>query len=198
MSSFAANNYIEYQPGSLNVIISMPHGGTLRPSSIPNRDAGCFVNGQCIYTHNAGQKDPIRCPVRNKMDSYTKQLGTLIVKELTALTNKRPYVIINHLHRMKVDVNTDLERGTFGVPIAVEAWKAYHSFIEKAKREIGGPGLLIDIHGQNHPESWIELGYTLSADQLNNKTYCAKDTSINFLASQTNGLLNYPSSRIQV
>ena len=34
---FGTNNFIEYQVGTLPLVISVPHGGNLDPSSIPNR-----------------------------------------------------------------------------------------------------------------------------------------------------------------
>lgn len=176
---------MEYQPGNLNVIITIPHGGYLNPASIPQRDAGSYINGQCVYAHNVGPKDHKRFPVRYKRDNYTQELGFLISQELTVLTLKKPHVVINHVKRAKVDVNSKIEKGTFGVPEAVEAWNAYHNFIEKAKRDISGPGLLVDIHGHSHPEDWIELGYTLSHDQLNDRSYKSKETSIHCLASRT-------------
>ena len=181
-SVFSANRYVEYRPGKLNVIISVPHGGYLRPPSIPDRDAGSFINGQCVYAHGAGTKDPKKCPVRVKRDQYTKELGSLIARELTQLRRNKPHVVLNHLSRGKMDVNVEMDKGTFGVAEAVEAWTAYHAFIQSAKEGISGPGLLIDIHGQSHPEGWIELGYTLSREQLNEKRYHSTDTSVSALA----------------
>ena len=40
------HGYIEYRPGDLNVILSVPHGGCMRPACIPDRDAGYAVNGR--------------------------------------------------------------------------------------------------------------------------------------------------------
>ena len=181
-STFSAKKYIEYQPGKLNVIITIPHGGYLCPPSIPQRDAGCFSNGKCVYAHDVGPKDEKKCPVRFKRDKYTKELGFYLAKELTSITRLKPHIIINHLSRGKLDVNSEIDKGTFGVAEAVEAWKAYHGFIEKAKRDISGPGLLIDVHGQSHPEEWIELGYTVSDVQLKKRSYTSKDTSLYSLA----------------
>lgn len=50
-STLTEDKYIEYRPGNLNLIISVPHGGTLRPDSIPDRDAGCYKDGQVIVNN---------------------------------------------------------------------------------------------------------------------------------------------------
>ena len=54
-----ANEYIEYIPGTLNIILSAPHGGGLQPDEIPDRDAGCWDDdrGRCTWKHDCGQKD---------------------------------------------------------------------------------------------------------------------------------------------
>ena len=52
------SEYVEYIQGEgLPVILSAPHGGELRPSSIPDRDAGCFIDGECVYNHECSPKD---------------------------------------------------------------------------------------------------------------------------------------------
>ena len=40
---FGTHNYIEYVPGELPVVISVPHGGALSPASIPDRTVGTTV-----------------------------------------------------------------------------------------------------------------------------------------------------------
>lgn len=167
---FTKNRFIEYIPGTLNVIISVPHGGYLSPKTIPNR----------------------RCPrdtrvtVKTKCDLYTIELALLLAKILTRETGRHPHVVINHLSRKKLDCNCDQPEATFGVPEAMEAWNDYHSFIDSAKQAIGGPGLFLDLHGHSHPESWVELGYTISKELLNSSQYTAADTSVHDLFRRLN------------
>ena len=41
LTQYGTHNYVEYTPGNINLIISVPHDGFLHPGSIPNRTAGC-------------------------------------------------------------------------------------------------------------------------------------------------------------
>ena len=50
-------SYIECHPGDLNVIIAAPHGGYEDPDEIPDRDAGCYIDGDCVWSHDCGEKD---------------------------------------------------------------------------------------------------------------------------------------------
>lgn len=175
------------QVGDLNVILSVPHGGSQRPSSIPNRDAGYFDNavGRPRYDHHSKNKDPGRYAVRFKKDTNTINLALHIADELKQLTGKRPHVIICHMHRSKLDMNCDREKATFSVLTAELAWDAYHNYITRAKQTFaGGIGLFFDIHGQGHIENWVELGYTLTSSQLNDQSYTSSDTSVRFVANR--------------
>jgi len=56
-------DYVTYYRGSSlgwpPVILSAPHGGSLRPTVIPDRDAGCWIDNEkrCEYSHTCGSKD---------------------------------------------------------------------------------------------------------------------------------------------
>ena len=71
-----------------------------------------------------------------------------------------------------------------------QAYNDFHFFIKKyfAIDLMGRSsnqyeqGLLIDIHGQTHAEGWIELGYLLSAKELDTKVF-AYQSSIRQMAS---------------
>jgi len=173
---FSKNRYIEYRPGTLNVILSVPHGGQLKPKHLPNRDFGSMIDGRLVFDHKY-PKDK-SAAVRTMSDKYTKELATALSNVLEAKTGRRPHVIINHLHRLKFDSNCDRSEATFEVPEVVDAWLAYHNFIELAKRNVGKAGLYLDIHGHSHVENWIELGYSIPAAKLNAGNYSASETSI--------------------
>jgi len=71
-----------------------------------------------------------------------------------------------------------------------KAYNDFHFFIKKyfatdlmgRQQNPFEQGLLFDIHGQSHEEGWIELGYLLSATELNTKVSAAK-SSIRRMAS---------------
>jgi len=60
------DDYVAYHTGGHSgwppIVLSAPHGGLLRPSTIPDRDAGCWVEAEdrCEYTHSCGVKDYTR------------------------------------------------------------------------------------------------------------------------------------------
>jgi len=176
---FSNHQYVEYRPGTLNVILTVPHGGQLKPKHLPNRDFGSLVNGRLVFDHKYPKDQSLT--VRTKGDKFTKELATALSNVVEGKTGRRPHVIINHLHRLKFDSNCDRSEATFEVPEVVDAWLAYHNFIDLAKKDIGKPGLYLDIHGHSHSENWIELGYTVSGEKLNTGDYSASETSIHRL-----------------
>lgn len=185
LSVYSAKRYIEYRPGDTNLILTIPHGGGLRPAHIPNRDAGGYVNGTLTYSHDEGVvKDHDVAGVRFRKDTYTQELGLLLSDEINILTGRRPHVILCHLYRGKLDVNCDIEKAAFCVEEMEGAWHAWHGFINEAKSAIeerGNRGLMLDVHGHTHTENWVELGYTLTAQALNTGSMNSEDTSIHGL-----------------
>ncbi|XP_013394497.1 uncharacterized protein LOC106161963 [Lingula anatina] len=157
------NGYVEYFPGTPDsqVIITAAHGGYLKPSSIPDRTKGCLSGSTCIWTHTCGSTSS-QCTAKTVRDTKTKELATELTKALETQTGKRPHLIVNHLSRVKLDPNREIGEATFNVAAALTAFNEYHQFITDARANITGAGLLFDMHGQSHPEKWIELGYLMS------------------------------------
>jgi hypothetical protein len=143
---FGRNDYVEYVPGELPIIISAPHGGALQPAEIADRTRGTTVQ-----------------------DMNTTDLARRIAAALEELTGKRPHLVLMHLHRRKLDANREIEEAAQGNAFAERAWHEYHSWIETAKQRVEREyprGFYADIHGHGHAEQRLELGYLLSAAEL--------------------------------
>ena len=99
------------------------------------------------------------------------ELGRYILEEIKKATggNCLPHLVINRLRRTKLDANRDLFEAALGNPDAINAWYAFHRFIDSAKMQVfnqSGKGLLIDLHGHGHGIQRLELGYLLSGSNL--------------------------------
>ena len=143
---FGTNHYVEYLPGDLPLILCAPHGGALRPASIPDRAYG--VTGG---------------------DAYTQELTRLVAAEIEKLGGHRPHLVLSHLHRSKLDPNREIKEAAQGNPDAVRAWEEYHAFIKQAREAVTkqhGIAFLIDMHGQSHKGERVELGYLHSPADL--------------------------------
>jgi N-formylglutamate amidohydrolase len=144
---FARNDFAEYVAGGLPIIITAGHGGNLQPSQIPDRTYGSTVQ-----------------------DLNTEDLARRIAAELHRQTGQRPHLVISHLHRRKLDPNREIVEAAQGSLPAENTWFEYHSFIETASRAVTrehGGGFLLDVHGHGHDIQRLELGYLLSASDLN-------------------------------
>ncbi len=164
-------NYTELHYGNLNILISIPHDGYKKPNNIPDRtstDAGI-------------------------LDYNTFKLGTLLDDELVKLfklENKKPFLVINNLHRIKLDPNRNsVDCCSATNNDGYKAYLEYHNFIKRFEYEFMElnskgykQGLLIDLHGQSHPEDWVEIGYLLTEEQFD-KTVLTNpsDSSIRLL-----------------
>ncbi len=145
-SRWGAQHFVEYVAGDLPVIISVPHGGSLKPELVADRTFGVNVK-----------------------DNGTQEIAREMIAEFRARTGKYPHVIFSHLARKKLDVNREEFEGAQDNPVALAAWNEYHGFIDSANAAAVtafGRGFLIDLHGQNNPEERIEIGYRLENDDL--------------------------------
>lgn len=145
---FGADNFIEYMTGNTPFIISVPHGGSIEPPNIPDRNCT-----NCEYLK----------------DSYTQELARIIQASFFQKTGCYPHVIINLLHRKKLDMNREIIAATDSNSNLDIYWYDYHRFVDSAKARISQDhqkGLFLDIHGHGHPIQRIELGYLLTASEL--------------------------------
>jgi hypothetical protein len=138
--------------GDLPIIISAPHGGSALPAEIPDRSAA-----SC-----GGEATTVR-------DTNTEELAREIGAAFSRATGRRPHLIINRLHRRKLDANRAEPEAACGADAAVTAFREFHAFIDSARVRVlsdFGRGWFTDLHGHGHPVARLELGYLLSASQL--------------------------------
>lgn len=137
---------VEVRTGTLPVILTVPHGGSLRPDNILARRYG--VTGT---------------------DSNTLPLAEMIIEELEARHGGRPHAILSHLHRSRLDPNREIKEAAQGDPTAEAAWHRFHDSAQRACDSVmkkHGVGLLLDIHGHRHVDQRVELGYLVKSEQL--------------------------------
>jgi hypothetical protein len=142
------NGYIEFLPGNMPLVISIPHGGSLLPDEIPER--------------------PCTNCAKNK-DIYTIEIGLGIRNQIFRNTGLYPYIVINNLHRTRLDPNRNISEAAEGNKLAELAWNEFQNFIDSANSEVMrkfGRGLYIDLHGHRHEIKRMELGYLLSSEEL--------------------------------
>ncbi|WP_434044458.1 MULTISPECIES: PKD domain-containing protein [Sorangium] len=153
VSYFGTNRYIEYIPGDLPLIFTAPHGGDLEPSAIPDRTPEtCGVPRVATVT-----------------DANTQEQARALQAAFYSRTGRYPHVIVNRLHRVKLDANRALAEAACGAPRAEAAWDDYHAFIEVAKARIlrdHGKGWYTDLHGHGHEALRLELGFDMNGDAL--------------------------------
>ncbi|MCL4295113.1 MAG: hypothetical protein KJ077_05275 [Anaerolineae bacterium] len=140
------NNYIEYVAGDLPIIISAPHGGYLKPKELPDRRWG--LKG---------------------IDSRSQENAREVAAYIKQITGKQPHLIINHLHRDKLDANRSIEEAAQNDPWAEQAWSEFHAFIEAAKMSVTtqcGKGTFLDLHTHADTTQWVYLGFGLRVPHL--------------------------------
>lgn len=194
------HGFVEYIPGNTNLIISVPHGGEMRPPFMDDRDKKPKTNKSTVVpppgidnkNANIGideSRDPILESMEDDTNSkisvvadiFTQEIAKILVKKYEEITGRRPHIVLDHLHRCKMDPNRPIQYAALGDKLAEGVFKNYHNFISEAKRNIDGPGLLIDLHGQNHHQNSIEIGYLYTRGMLNHEDYSLVTPSVSGL-----------------
>jgi N-formylglutamate amidohydrolase len=152
---FKVQEYVDFTSGNIPLILSVPHGGKLKPKEIADRTC----NNAVIV-----------------MDQFTIELAQAIMGEF-AKTGLKPYLIINKMHRSKMDANRNKSDAACGDKNAQAVWDLFHSQIQSSMVSINTKfqkGLFIDLHGHGNPKQRVELGYLLHDDEL-----ALPDTTLN-------------------
>ena len=154
----SSKKYIEYIPGNMPVIISAPHGGVLQAGSVESSLSSA-------YPHTDSDLELRNCGTKER-DDNTDILIREIQKKCYEQYGLYPYIIINNLHRSKLDPNRNKSIAVCQSTGAEKYYDAFHGFIDAASADITakfGKGLYIDLHGQSHSVPRIEAGYNLSS-----------------------------------
>lgn len=161
-SYLGRNGNVEYIAGNAPVILTAPHGGTLNPSSIPDRTASACGGSATTVT-----------------DANTQELVRTMQARFAARFGTYPHVIISHLSRRKLDPNRVQPEAACGNADASTALGEWHAFIDAAKSAVlkaQGKGWYMDMHGHGHAVQRLELGYLVGGTQLDG-TDAALDAS---------------------
>eukprot|EP00092_Neocalanus_flemingeri_P053518 GFUD01062920.1.p1 GENE.GFUD01062920.1~~GFUD01062920.1.p1 ORF type:complete len:299 (+),score=59.07 GFUD01062920.1:41-937(+) len=184
--------YVDYVPGNINLVFTVPHNGYEKPDQMPTRQPGCEDSqGVCEFPGKGSCSRSKTCKVATKGDSYTQNIARAVFNNFVENTGKTPHLIINNIHRSKMDPNRVIEDAAQGNSRAIEAFTAYHDTIIQAQKSFDGkPGLLIDFHGQAHKKNSTEIGYLIKKSALNSGDFGYSELSIKSLVRRKNAKLD--------
>ena len=152
--------YVDYRVGNTPVIITVPHDGTLAPSTMADRtgDIARAVN--------------------------TRKVAEQFAVFFNANSNGLfPHIIYNNVSRSKLDPDANVTDGAQWNSYATLSYGTYHSFLQTAIDSVEAyfdAGILLNLVEHNHSNQQIELGYLLSANTLN-----LSDTALNAYSNQS-------------
>ncbi|MBL8822945.1 MAG: N-formylglutamate amidohydrolase [Planctomycetia bacterium] len=127
------SKYIIISEGTMPVILSAPHGGTVDIPGVEERSGGDTV----------AQFTTVR-------DINTDLLALELADALKKKLNGTPYVVVARFSRKYIDANRPAQ-GAYESEKARPIYDAYHQALETACKKVKskwGSGLLLDIHGQ--------------------------------------------------
>ena len=147
---------VEFEEGNIPLIISVPHGGILECTSIPERTKGVLGidKGTIEFSKN-----------------LIEQISLKFKAETTKL--KVPFYIISKVRRSKVDLNRDkseaYNQNSF---LAREIYNFYHTKIQEwvfNNLDMYSRSLMIDIHGfekDSRPPGFRDVDVILGTNNL--------------------------------
>lgn len=130
--------FLTFFNGNSNIILSAPHGGNLKPFSIPRRTYG-----------------------NRSRDTYTKEL----INQIALNLKQKSYVIFSNIHRSRIDLNRDIDEACQGNKSMEKLWNRWNYILDSfmnSVRYYHKKGLYIDIHSHNNHDKFM-IGYGLNA-----------------------------------
>ncbi len=148
--------YVEFQKGSIPLIISVPHGGALDCKNIPKRLNGILgIDGETI--------EIARELIERIKTNFKKQ--NLVIGS--------PSYIFSKVGRNKIDLNrNEKEAFNSNSVIAKEIYNAYHNKVREfvlSNLKLYNSSLLIDIHGfekNKRPPGFRDVDIILGTNNL--------------------------------
>jgi N-formylglutamate amidohydrolase len=132
--------------GTLPIVLSAPHGGTIKIVGVDVR------KGQGMATGPSG--------FFIGRDGGTSELALAVAKELEKLTGQKPYWVISKAHRKYLDPNRPSEIA-YEDSDAAPVYQRYHGTLQQYCRNVlekYHTGLLLDIHGQGSSSKTVYRG----------------------------------------
>lgn len=136
------DKFLLAKPGTLPIILSVPHGGRTPIPDVPTR-RGDGVNKFAVVR-----------------DENTLELADKLAAAVEKELGGKPYVVVALFERKQLDVNRPRE-DAYETEKAKPYYDAYHAALGKFVAEVRktwGRGLLIDLHGQGMMHETIFRG----------------------------------------
>ena len=138
--------YVSYRVGNTPIIITVPHDGTLTPSTFPDRTG---ETARAVDTRKVAE-----------------QFAYFYYQNSNGLY---PHIIYNNVSRTKLDPDLNQMDGAQGNSYANTTYGTYHSYLQTAIDSVEANfdlGILLNLVEHNHSNQRVELGYLLSASDL--------------------------------
>lgn len=122
-----AGDLLTTQRGTIPIILTAPHGGTIRVPGSADRTTGITVR-----------------------DTHTAEIALLVAQRLTERLGQRPYLVIAQFSRKDADANR-APGEAYENDAARAQYDAFHAAVRDAVdecRRLHGRAILLDIHGQ--------------------------------------------------
>merc|ERR1719265_3128257 len=107
----------------------------MRPDSIETRDKGCYNSRtrQCDWECKSTKTKSSKCSALSSADIWSTKLAMELRDSIAKATGQTPHLIVNQLHRSKLDANRERKQATMGDYQSGTAFDTYQGFIKKAQ-----------------------------------------------------------------